>query len=582
MQRHTALALQGEFQQHQQQQAMCTAPAQTIMPAMASRYVLAEFAAEVVERAPHELAEELASRLDSVPVATHALLLTALLKLRFAAPEHKALRARAEAAFRAAARSHDTDVQQRAVEYLAMSRLGDSSLVVADEVMAPMPEWREQGLLVMAADGEEGSPGDGEQNGDNGASIAASRLADGGAQAQGEQPAARGASGAVSPVGTLEVGSSAGGTEAARSPRTPGDGGARLARGDAGNESPGTPDIIPSEDAFPKPRASINLVDLSSPGELPPAVLAGADAPDAAQAPGMAGSAGAALVPPLRLAAPAAPAADEAGATAAAAAAQADAGDAARCVQLLYSSKGLLLEEAHLQVGFVAEPAGPSHILHLYCGNKSATRPLDAFSVLTQPHAAYQLSAAPAPGILLPQQQVTVAVHTTPTSLAAALARPRPPPPTVQLSYAAGGKVHRHAVQLPLALPHFARPHSHLSQAWFFSAWSVAASAPDRRAAVMTQLTTPLASAATLGGYMYHMGFWDGGVRLDPTEELNYAGATSLAGVDVLARVEVNSADHAQVHTTVVATQGVPNVAETMLEWVSQGLAYLSSLPLPA
>ena len=50
-----------------------------------------------------------------------------------------------------------------------------------------------------------------------------------------------------------------------------------------------------------------------------------------------------------------------------------------------------------------------------------------------------------------------------------------------------------------------------------------------------------------LSSVMLSLGFWDGGVRLDPTNALNYAGATSLCGADVLTRVEVNPADTRQV-----------------------------------
>ena len=96
--------------------------------------MLSEFADEVTQREPLELAEELASRYAACPAATQALLLTALLKLRMAAVHDKALRARAEAVFATAARSHSAEVQQRAVEYLAMSRLGEESVAMRETV----------------------------------------------------------------------------------------------------------------------------------------------------------------------------------------------------------------------------------------------------------------------------------------------------------------------------------------------------------------------------------------------------------------------------------------------------------------
>jgi transcription-repair coupling factor (superfamily II helicase) len=104
------------------------------------RYVLAEFADEVTEREPLELAEELIKRFKTVPPGAQALLLTAVLKLRMHAMNDTALRARAHAFFKAHTRSPDVELQQRAFEYLTMSELGESSVVMRETVLAPMPD----------------------------------------------------------------------------------------------------------------------------------------------------------------------------------------------------------------------------------------------------------------------------------------------------------------------------------------------------------------------------------------------------------------------------------------------------------
>ena len=201
---------------------------------------------------------------------------------------------------------------------------------------------------------------------------------------------------------------------------------------------------------------------------------------------------------------------------------------------------------------------------------------LDSLTVTAPHHVAYRVAVTPPPQILMPQQQVAIAVHVTLASAAAAIAQPPPPPPAVQVSYVAGGRVHRHSAPLPVALPHFARPHSHLSQHWFFPAWSAAATASAGRAAGMTRLPTPVPSAAALTAQMLRLNFWDGGVRLDPTSALNYAGATTLAGVDVLTRVEVDPRDATNVHITVVVAQPVPGLAEVFRSWIDDSLCYLA------
>ena len=112
--------------------------------------MLAEYADEVTERQPAELAEQLASRFADCPVATQGLLLTALLKLRMAALDDAALRTRTEALFRSCVRHQDVELSQRAAEYLKLSEMGEVSVVVRETVLAPMPDWPGHELLVQA------------------------------------------------------------------------------------------------------------------------------------------------------------------------------------------------------------------------------------------------------------------------------------------------------------------------------------------------------------------------------------------------------------------------------------------------
>ena len=110
------------------------------------RYVLAEFADQVPDRSPAQLAEELTPRLALAPVATQGLLLTALMKLRMHAPHDKGLKRHVEEIFTQYASDANTDIQQRAVEYLAYSKM-ESNEVVRQEVFAPMPDWPDKVML---------------------------------------------------------------------------------------------------------------------------------------------------------------------------------------------------------------------------------------------------------------------------------------------------------------------------------------------------------------------------------------------------------------------------------------------------
>lgn len=108
--------------------------------------MLSEFADQVPDRSPAQLAEELTPRLALAPVATQGLLLTALMKLRMHAPHDVGLKRHVEEIFTEYAADANTDIQQRAVEYLAYSKMGDNT-VVRQELFAPMPEWQDKAML---------------------------------------------------------------------------------------------------------------------------------------------------------------------------------------------------------------------------------------------------------------------------------------------------------------------------------------------------------------------------------------------------------------------------------------------------
>jgi hypothetical protein len=111
------------------------------------RYVLSEFADVVPNRSPAQLAEEITPRLALAPVATQGLLLTALMKLRMHALHDKDLQRHVEEVFTEYASDANTDIQQRAVEYLAYSKMGDNE-ILRQEVFAPMPDWPDKVMLV--------------------------------------------------------------------------------------------------------------------------------------------------------------------------------------------------------------------------------------------------------------------------------------------------------------------------------------------------------------------------------------------------------------------------------------------------
>ena len=145
---------------------------------------------------------------------------------------------------------------------------------------------------------------------------------------------------------------------------------------------------------------------------------------------------------------------------------------------------------------------------------------------------------------------------------------------------AATGQRSTHRVEFPLTRGSFAVPAEYVSQAAFFAAWSrLAGGAGGPLASGMARLPAPVASGEALSGKMLKLGFSDGGTRLDPTSELNYAGETVLpGGGQALARVEVNPADCAHINVTVVSNLTVL-ASEEVRSWVVGGLSFLALAP---
>lgn len=152
--------------------------------------MLAEFADQVPDRTPADLAEELATRLPHMPVPTQGLLLTALIKLRMHAPEDRGLERLVTETFQQYSANANPDIQQRAVEYLELSYMADNP-VVRDALFAPMPEWTEQRPLF---------PGSAAQDGSAEVSAAPAPTSPTGAVASDADSAAKGAAGSSTPA----------------------------------------------------------------------------------------------------------------------------------------------------------------------------------------------------------------------------------------------------------------------------------------------------------------------------------------------------------------------------------------------
>lgn len=252
--------------------------------------------------------------------------------------------------------------------------------------------------------------------------------------------------------------------------------------------------------------------------------------------------------------------------------------------RMLYLGKGVLLEDAALQLGFVAAPPerSGSRVITLFAGNKREAIPLSEFAVSVAPSPAVPSAAlGTVPPSLQPQEQLQLQLIVRGVA-SGAVPAPAPGGPAeafATIAYTApleGRVVYR--VELPLTAGSFAVPAESVSQASFFSTWGRLSGegGGGALAAGMARLPAALPNGDVLAARMARLGFSDGGTRLDPTSPLNYAGQTMLAGgAAALTRVEVNPVDSTHINVTVVTERGAAE-AQEMRQWIMGGLAFFA------
>lgn len=256
--------------------------------------------------------------------------------------------------------------------------------------------------------------------------------------------------------------------------------------------------------------------------------------------------------------------------------------------RMLFLGKGVLLEDASLQLGFVAAPPerNGSREITLFAGNKLDKAALSDLAMSITPSPAVpSVALGTVPPALKPQEQVQLQIIARGMA-SGAVPEPAPGGPqeaVVAIAYTApphGRVVYR--VQLPLVTASFAVPAEGVSQASFFSLWGRLSGerGGGNTASGMSRLPAALPSGEALAVRLARLGFSDGGARLDPTNQLNYAGQAMLAGgAAALARVEVNPVDPAHINVTVVTGRGAA-VAEQVRQWIVEGLTFFALTPL--
>ncbi|KAK9803215.1 hypothetical protein WJX73_004463 [Symbiochloris irregularis] len=375
----------------------------------------------------------LQERFVSTSPEAKAMLLTAFLKLLLAEPKDVQLRVAVENILDRYSRYMDSELQQRAVEYLGLERRPD----VAVRNVVNMPPWEKRKSLLLRRMAErEGQDTDEMQ----------------------QQPAwmAEGD----------EEGAEPGSTPALQVPSIPsGETPRSQASANGANDLLGVSDDAPTSNGgapAQAPAAPVDpLADLYSIGTAP----AAASQPEGPRDPfamvedpyTSGGNAASAPIQPL-----------------------ADPAEWYR--KLLQSNSGVFYEDSHLQVGMKLTFQGSDGQITFFFGNKSP-QTLERVICVVPPDPKFHFQLGPVPPVLHPKQQVQVPLSVVCTESFLQ-------PPRAQLGYHAEGQTVNQTLALPLSVGKFITPPgAAVPREAFFARWRAVAGPPYKLSERVSRLT---------------------------------------------------------------------------------------------
>ncbi|GMH38541.1 hypothetical protein BSKO_06425 [Bryopsis sp. KO-2023] len=430
-------------------------------------YVLGEYGSLIRnQHPPRELFQMLHERFVAASSSTKPLLLSAFLKILMMDHNNAELRNSVVQVFERYSRVADAELQQRAVEYLALARQPPS---VALQYIQPMPRWESKKSSLMrrlaAQDG-----------GDMPDDISSPSFTDR------QTPDMN-----LPMVGSVGV------------PQNSNGGGMDILDLDSVVDSNGV-----SAGAQP-------AVDTSDPLALlmddPTPAPAPAPAPSMA-APVQAAPPQFAASDPFSVATPAAPAP----------AVQLQ-GDVDQWFWgMATKDKGIYYEDTFLQIGMHTQYRGNQGLIELFFGNKDAAASLTQLICMVPPTPEFRVSMGPVPPELQPRVQTKV-------QLSVECMQPFLEPPRMQLVYKFGGHTVNQTLKLPIITTKFLVPEPDITRDAFFEHWKTYSGPPYK---LQDFVNTPVpVSPPAVEGLLTTLNFGCKTGALD-TNEHNAVGAGSF------------------------------------------------------
>eukprot|EP00803_Ostreobium_quekettii_P002464 evm.model.scf_1061.2 EVM.evm.TU.scf_1061.2 scf_1061:6281-18352(+) len=491
-------------------------------------YVVGEYGGLVrSQRSPMELYQLLHARFAAASLSMKALLLSVYLKLMVMDPGDQELRSQVTAVFERYRKVMDAELQQRAVEYLALAQKPGE---VQAMYIQPMPKWeaRESSLLRRLA-AQEGDPNDNDSAADT-ASVSERGLP---VDVMAAPP-------------TVDVAPANGTTDSLvdldlMAPVPDSNGSAAPPPAAPGMTTDNVLDLLDGPIAG-GPAAPATPVPVTA---APVDPFAASDVDPLGPLDGAAGGVGA-LPPGVQVL-----------------------GDIEQWYRALtVKDKGILYEDTYLQIGVQTQYKSGSGVVNLFFGNKSEST-MERLICAVPPCTEFNISVSPVPTSLAPKVQMQAHIQ---VQCLQAFSEP----PRMQLAYRLDGASVTQSLKLPIILTKLMTPALDITKEEFFHYWRNFGGPPCKVQEFVNTMT-PISPQA-IENLLQSLNFGCRQRELDPNEH-NAVGAGrftfGLPEQNYLCqlRIEGNPQGRQQFRLTVCSPHGV--VSSALKDIVSQQMLAL-------
>eukprot|EP01116_Phalansterium_solitarium_P008312 TRINITY_DN2199_c2_g1_i1.p1 TRINITY_DN2199_c2_g1~~TRINITY_DN2199_c2_g1_i1.p1 ORF type:complete len:1056 (-),score=242.90 TRINITY_DN2199_c2_g1_i1:162-3329(-) len=227
-------------------------------------------------------------------------------------------------------------------------------------------------------------------------------------------------------------------------------------------------------------------------------------------------------------------------------------------LRALLGSEGVIFKDDIIQIGFKSEHSKNLGRMMIYYGNNQPF-PITAFNVVIRQHSAVQIQAAPVPEVITPRQQVTQLLQMNAVSEFSEA-------PEMLISFTCAGKSYNLTFKLPILVTKFVEPMK-INGPEFFQRWNGLGLAVEQQKVFNIQKPVSIPAVQSLVSQALHLGVLHG---VDPNNNnLVCAGCFHSATnqIPILFRIESNPS--AQAFRVTVRCSS-PSISNALLSFFGQ------------